>query len=387
MNIARMNIELRGGNFFNKGAELMLQAIIYRVKKEIPNASFVIEKSSYSPRSKHLEKGIYTKASFKSFILLKYFFILIPAFIRKRWHYTLEREIDIVFDCSGFAFSDMLGAKKASVRLGDHIVKWKKQGKKVIMLPQAFGPFSNAELIAVMKNIISYADLIFARDQVSFKHLTQLCGDNKKILSAPDFTNLIEGTVPSYFDSAKYEVAIIVNSQMVNTNVIKDPEAYVKLLHKIIRMIMELGHKPFFLIHELKSDINVAELINENLPTRLPIIIDEDPLIIKGIISKSMAVVTSRFHGLVSSLSQGVPCLATSWSHKYEMLLQDYNYSEGLLDIYSDDEVLLKKVNTLLTEPSRTGIVEKLRNESLKQKQLSEQMWQQVFKKIKDDAL
>jgi len=66
------------------------------------------------------------------------------------------------------------------------------------------------------------------------------------------------------------------------------------------------------------------------------------------------------------------------------MLLQDYNYSEGLLDIYSDDEVLLKKVNTLLTEPSRTGIVEKLRNESLKQKQLSEQMWQQVFKKIKD---
>jgi polysaccharide pyruvyl transferase WcaK-like protein len=377
-----MNIELRGINFFNKGAELMLQAVVCRVKKEIPGALFVIERSSYFPRNKQLKNGIYTNANFRRFTFLRHLFYLIPAFVRKRFHYIGEKEIDVVFDCSGFAYGDIGGAKKASTRLGDHIEKWKKQGKKVIMLPQAFGPFSNEKLVLVMKKIIHHADLIYARDRVSLEYLTQLCGYNEKIICAPDFTNLIDGTVPPYFDSAKYEVAIIVNSQMLNATSINDSEAYLNLLHKIIRMINELGFKPFFLIHEVKTDISVAEKINQNLEIKLPVIIEEDPLYIKGIISKSITVVTSRFHGLVSCLSQAIPCLATSWSHKYEMILQDYNYSEALLNVQCDDELLFAKVKSILTEPFRSEIIQNLKNESLKQKQLSEQMWEQVFREI-----
>ena len=59
-----MNIELRGVNFFNKGAELMLHAIVSKVRKEMPDALFVLEKSPLTPRRRHLANGIYTKASF-----------------------------------------------------------------------------------------------------------------------------------------------------------------------------------------------------------------------------------------------------------------------------------------------------------------------------------
>src|SRR5688500_6824112 len=107
-----MNIELRGVNFFNKGAELMLQAILSRVKKEIPDALFVMEETVNTPRTKHLENGIYTKSNFKRSTGVKYLLAPIPSFISKRWHYISERDIDVVLDCSGFAYGDIWGAKE-----------------------------------------------------------------------------------------------------------------------------------------------------------------------------------------------------------------------------------------------------------------------------------
>src|SRR5688500_10946083 len=232
-----MNIELKGINFFNKGAELMLHAVMRRVKAEMPGALFVMENSNYTPRSRHLQNGIYTKANFQKSVL-RYLFTLTPGFIRKRWYYIIEGEINVVLDCSGFGFGDIWGAKKASDKLGKHIAKWKKKGKKVIMMPQAFGPFLNEELIIVMKNIINYADLICARDQESLKYLKQLCGENDKIICAPDFTNLIEGIIPPFFDNSKYEVAVIVNSNMLDTESTIDTEAYVYMFYIIIYNVM-----------------------------------------------------------------------------------------------------------------------------------------------------
>ena len=171
---------------------------------------------------------------------------------------------------------------------------------------------------------------------------------------------------------------------MVATATKQDGEAYVNLLPRIIQTIENLGYKPYFLIHEGRVDRNFTEEINQKLITRLPIVQEDNPLHIKGIISKSKAVITSRFHGLVSCLSQAIPCLATSWSHKYETLLQDYNYPEGMLDVYCDDELLIAKVKSVLTEPSRNLIIEKLKNESVKQKKRSEEMWEKVFKKIEE---
>ena len=136
------------------------------------------------------------------------------------------------------------------------------------------------------------------------------------------------------------------------------------------------------MIHEGNKDIGLAHIINDNLKIKIPIIKEQNPLFVKGIISECTSVITSRFHGLVSCLSQGIPCLATGWSHKYEMVLKDYNYDEGLVHVDASDEVITEKMNTILDKTSRTLIREKLLEESKKQKLLSQGMWQQVFKVI-----
>ncbi len=377
-----MIIELRGVEFVNKGAELMLHAIIHQIKEEMPDTLFAMEKSGRIPASKLKEHGIFQKFSLSKLNPDK-LGGLVPEGIRKNAGFVLPREIEVVLDGSGFAYGDQWGGQKAGARLADHIAPWKKQGKKVIMLPQAFGPFTDAALVEKMKTILRHADLVFARDKISYEYLQQLSSDSQNIILKPDFTNLIKGTLPADFDRSSCEVAIIPNSKMIETAGKEEGEAYVPLLSRLINIIIELGHKPFFLIHESQSDAAIAEETNRQINHQLPVIREEDALHVKGIIGSSRAVVTSRFHGLVSCLSQAVPCLTTGWSHKYEMLLQDYQYPEGLVDVHSDDGTLRQKATLILTEPSTTLIREKLTEQGARQKQLSREMWQEVFEVIK----
>ncbi len=377
-----MIIELRGVEFVNKGAELMLHAIINQIKEEMPDTIFAMEKSGRVPAGKLKAHGIFQKFSLNKLNSDK-LGGLVPEGMRKNAGFVLPREVDVVLDASGFAYGDQWGAKKAGTRLANHIGQWKEQGKKVIMLPQAFGPFTEAALAEHMKTIIRHTDLIFARDKISYEYLQQLSSASQNIILKPDFTNLIKGTVPADFDRAACQVAIIPNSKMIETSGKEEGEAYVPLLSRLINVIIELGHKPFFLIHESQSDAAIAEETNRRLNQPLSVIREEDPLHVKGIIGSSKAVVTSRFHGLVSCLSQAIPCLTTGWSHKYEMLLQDYQYPEALVDVHSDDSTLRQKATLILTEPAATLIREKLTEEGTRQKQLSREMWQKVFEVIK----
>jgi len=251
-------------------------------------------------------------------------------------------------------------------------------------MPQAFGPFSNNKLGSVMQTIISSADIVFARDRISFKYLNQLQVHNAKIEIAPDFTNNIKGTLPLYFNSAEFEVAIVVNSKMIEATEKIIGDAYINLIYRIIIITKNLGYKPYFLLHEVNTDKNLVEVINSKLQNKLPVIKEDDPLHIKGMIESSKGVIASRYHALVSCLWQAVPCLAIGWSHKYEMLLKDYNYQEGLLNVDCDDATLSVKIESILLGPSRKIIIEKLKLESVSQQQRSDNMWQQVFNVIKE---
>lgn len=369
-----MLIELRGLEFVNKGAELMLHAILKKVKETIPDAIFVMDLTSRVPPEKLKEYNIYVKRAGSK---AKF----IPKFIRTKLRFALDKEVNVVLDASGFAFGDQWGSKYAERRIGSQISTWRKQGKKVILLPQAFGPFNDQELKTVMEKIISNADLIFARDKQSFEYIQKI--SNREIKMAPDFTNLLKGTVPDNFDTTNRQVAIIPNYKMIDKRE-GDDKLYIDFLQLAINKILSFGLSPYFLIHEGEKDIEIANKVNALFEKPLELIINSDPMMIKGIISTAYFIVCSRFHGVVSALSQGVPCISTSWSHKYGMLHQEYDYEEGLLKDIDNPEDIEQKIKNLADYETNKIISEKLSLNSSKQKERSVEMWQTVFKVINE---
>ncbi|NEP76387.1 MAG: polysaccharide pyruvyl transferase family protein [Okeania sp. SIO2G5] len=290
---------------------------------------------------------------------------------------TTQNDIDVVLDASGFYFGDQWGPHTTE-KSAALFTKWKKKGKKIILLPQAFGPFSSDRLREAFNKLVENSDLIFARDKVSFQYSIDVVGKaNQKVQLAPDFTNLLSAIAPSSAKEFCDRPCIIPNAKMMAKASPNAQKNYIPLLAKMIDFMMEKGLSPFILIHEI-YDIQIAQEILKEVKTQIPIVQDKNPLHIKGIIGKSQFVVSSRFHGLVSSLSQEVPCLGTGWSHKYKELFTDYSCPDFLLSVEDDKQLAMDKLSTLICPSSRSKISGKIAKASQNQKMLSQGMWNKV---------
>lgn len=284
-----------------------------------------------------------------------------------------ESEVDMILDASVFAYGDTWGAKKANRRLGAHIRRWKLAGIKVVLLPQAFGAFRVPELRKEMTFIFKEADRVYVRDSVSMRYVNGL-HTSPNIIQKPDFTNLVAPIMPKNTSEFSDRVAIIPNIKMIEA-VPKGGVGYIDTMAGIIAAIRKEGREPFLLLHEADKDVDVAKLINATQAVPMKVVAETHPLLIKGIIGASYSVVTSRFHGLVSALSQGVPCIATSWSHKYEELLSEYEYPQGLIG--KDVDVAARVASMLDADVQRTER-EHLKAKAMNYKEESKQLWIEI---------
>ncbi len=375
-----MMVEIRQAQFVNKGAELMLRAILDKMRKQDFHTSFAMVPSfKKAPYAKRSVLGLYQKVQHRPGRIERGMLAnLIPRRIREKYGIVLDKEIDVVFDAAGFAYGDQWGDNN-TVWLAHYCKHWKKKGKKIIFLPQAFGPFTSPRVQKALISVADDADLIFARERISYDHLTAVVGERENIKIAPDFTNLIEGIVPPNFDCDNNRFCIVPNYRMIDKTKKEVSEAYVPFLIKCAQYLLEKKQKPFVLIHESKKDLSIAEKLRTSVGDHLPIVTEENPLFIKGMLGVCAGTMGSRYHGLVSALSQGIPAIGTGWSHKYQKLFEDYGYREGLIDVRAQDKEVFKHIDRIINMD--TG--EQLKNDLLTKagvlKNHSEKMWQDVF--------
>jgi len=379
-----MYVEIRKAGFVNKGAALMLHAALQQVQRNLPAAKVVMEpgraKSPY-PYVNRASLGLYQKAwLWRAGIPFGDLAAVVPAGIREQYGVVLDKEVDVVLDAAGFAYSDQWGPD-LSEELARSSKRWKKNGSKVILLPQAFGPFRDQKSKDAVKAFVENCDLIFAREQISYDYLTEIVGERDNIKLAPDFTNLITGTLPSYFDPEIHKVCVVPNCRMLDKTGDSVAQGYVPFLQRATKMLVERGAKPFLLIHEGEGDARVAEQVSQAVGG-LPILRETDPLAIKGILGACRGTLGSRFHGLVSALSQGVPSLATGWSHKYQMLFADYGFAEGVLNINLSDEELSSALDYLTDPAQMQALSTRLNAHSGELKTRTQAMWNEVFELI-----
>ncbi|MBE9052589.1 polysaccharide pyruvyl transferase family protein [Nostocales cyanobacterium LEGE 11386] len=376
-----MIVEIRGVNFKNKGAELMLHAVIQKLS-DWDEENIVAIRPKIGTYRQRSQLGLYQlltsdkKIPFLNSAINAINYV-IPRKLRHSLGLLIYPEIDAILDASGFAYSDQWNLQQTVV-MASLAKKCKKEGKKVVLLPQAFGPFENPQLKKAFVELLDNADLVFPRDEISYKYLMGLGTNSSRIKMAPDFTNLVQGRVPEYFDSTIKRACVIPNTRMLDKTSDDVQSKYLYYLETCINFFTEMGPKPFILVHDTTDNSLVSDL-KSKFGESLEVILESNPLYIKGILGKCHVVVSSRFHGLISALSQGIPCLATGWSHKYRMLLEDYNCVECLVTSFESQEEIRHYLKLITEEQSRSELIDKIIKAGLEQKKLSCDMWSEVY--------
>ncbi|MEM8778703.1 MAG: polysaccharide pyruvyl transferase family protein [Cyanobacteria bacterium P01_G01_bin.49] len=390
-----MNILIHGTNFVNKGAELMLHAINQQLQnwEECQSVSVSLSTGNFRQRKQlDLTHLIWREAFRPPYDRIPYTIYpiywsakVLPKFIRRAINISIETDIDVVLDASGFFLSDQCGISKQQ-RMAILCQKWKSQRKKVILLPQAFGPFNNTQVREAAQTILQNADLVFARDEISYEEITKLGKMTNHVKLFPDFTNLVDAIEPSYGHQIHDRVCVILNYRMIDRTSEESRDLYLTFIQSCLEILHDKRLKPYILIHELE-DYEFALDITQSFGSQIQIIKVDSSLHLKGIIKNSRFVISSRFHGAVSALSQGVPCIVSGWSHKYNELIKDYQNERYLIELTSKEETL-KHLKTAISELNdrevRSLVSNRLIKLALRQKNISNNMWDEIRKYLND---
>jgi colanic acid/amylovoran biosynthesis protein len=368
-----MIIEVTGTSVRNKGAELMLVAAREALGQVLPGTQIAVSPffGSYADKVHHgLLQKIELRRCSRTWTGVK----LLPRGFRKSFGLVVESDIDAVLDASGFAFGDQHEVKRARDFSTD-VRRWKKQGKVVVLLPQALGPFSRPEVREAFKPAAELADRIYARDTVSLQHLEELCGKDERFRQAPDFTNLLE---PDYIPATPAELLLVPNHRMIEKMKPEDAALYVPFLAQVAEYGAQLNLETAVLLHDTVVDHMLVEPLEKQLGRSVRVIQETDPLRLKAWLGAAKVVVGSRFHALAGSLCQAVPTVASGWSHKYQMLFEDYGCPEMVLPVTADFSQVAQRLDEAVGGAGRESLVERLKAAGDVQRAAVESMWSDV---------
>lgn len=371
-----LTIEIKGIGFNNKGAELMLEAIIDHFKNLGTEIRFVVEPPVSRTQLKRFNlnlKARYLRKGYNTLRILNIF----PKFILHKLSIVKSSEIDVVLDASGYGYGDAWAPGIIKNKLSLEIKELANRNIPLVFLSQAFGPFEKCTVVDAFLPAYQNAELICARDDRSLEYLRMLGATKAEIIQAPDYTNLVEPTPYKEFCLSAKTVCLIPNLKMLLHT--QQSSNYLLFCRDVLKQTHREGFNPFILIHEKAEDTKLAYKILEGLEQlQIRIVSPDTARQCKWVIGQSSMVISSRFHGLVSALSQGIPSFSTSWNHKYEALLTDYSCQDYLIDLNNAATEVNRVVATLKNAKKMCEIRDHLEMRAMEQKELTNTMWQRV---------
>ncbi len=293
-------------------------------------------------------------------------------------------EIDIIGDITGGdSFGDIYGWKRF---LSGFMRKWlcKAYGKKLILLPQTYGPFNSRLSKKLARSILYYASAIYTRDPQGISYLRHIIGDNDNITKTrfmPDVAFILDAQEPDKnildtFKEMKKNREVIVGLN-ISGMILRDFQNnykrfglgidYPLLIKKIIGQFMDSERMKIVLIphtttlkegsispkdkanktgYELADGQACAliyEQVKEKYPGRILMVSGNyNHKEIKYIIGLCDFFIGSRMHSCIAALSQRVPTVGCAYSKKFEGVFESVGTKENVLDLrhLSEDEIL-----------------------------------------------
>lgn len=317
-----------GTSTYNKGAELMHAAITQEIERAglgraiVPGSFGPVEDRARYAADLYVEPDRFRRDRIGR--------ALMPGRMRTALGLAWDDDFHAVIDASGFAFSDQLGLKRIQSAAND-FARWRRQGKPIVLLPQALGPFEDPDIRAAMRSICESASLIYAREETSWGHLEGVAPDASRIRMSGDFTVGVQPTPSTMCDAPSGGLCVVPNKRMVTNTDSHVSERYIAFLRGAVRQFHQEGVLVWLLVHD-RGDHELAREIASASPGGVQIWHHEDARILKAALGRAELVLASRFHALVSALCQGVPSVATSWSFKYHELMTEFGVADHLIN-------------------------------------------------------
>jgi len=230
---------------------------------------------------------------------------------------------DVVFYVNGYIFGDGWNEDWID-QVGRSFARSKSRGARVILMPQSFGPFKTTARVA--RGALELADLVFARDAMSFENVSNLLGNQTrapKLHESVDYTGYLP--VDKFNAGEKYCV-VIPNIKILERKGAAEYSKYLTWLKDACRAAVMRNLRVKVMSHTFGKDASViSDLHDEGSSFE---IVQTDPLRSRQIIAGAEFVISSRFHGMMNALTQNVPCAAIGWSHKYDEGMARYGMQE-----------------------------------------------------------
>lgn len=377
-----MLIDIRGFNPQNLGSCLMLLATQRRLLEAFPDVQLSVRLASDDlPLSVRHRTRFQVQGRWPTQwrgLPVGWLGRALPSSLRRALWITREQECAAVVDLSGFAYGDFWGPEKLHRRLGRPLLRSPRQHRKLILLPQAFGPFTNSHLASGMREVLSQANLVFPRDRVSSGYLSELGVASATLEQFPDFTHEVPCFRRRSFPAPRSYFCLIPNAKLTAGRTAEEVACYERfLIHAANRMSAALGVPPVVLRFGGREDEKLVEMLLARITPTPKCFAVADPRYAKGLIDSSVAVVSSRFHAIVSALGSAVPCLAVGWSHKYGEAMMEFDCVQYSLSLRDPD--MHGALDEFIAEVLRGGLHARLTSAAARQSAATERMWNKVI--------
>ena len=359
-----MRILILGGGSINKGAEAMLRTVQAELGRRLPGAEFYIGdgRANQWEADELVAAGVplapvRLRGKAQSLVRLGSDALRSPE---GPWHWLRRRTrhryldamtgaVDGAVDVSGFLFSDQMSVRAAS-HLADIVEMFDRGERTTALLPQAWGPFENPSVRHEAVRACTHADVVYARDEISYEHLRQILGgDIAKVERAPDIAFLFQPAPNGRdlvaelgLDPDRPIAAIAPNMRVYERTQGEGVEnTYVRILTRVGEGLRGQGAQVLLLPHEIRPDRHVKRddrficgVLASHLGAEGVAAVQEDRPAedLKAMVAQCDVMLGSRFHALVASLSSGVPSVAIGWAHKYPELFREFDLERLVLD-------------------------------------------------------
>lgn len=351
------NIIVAGGGLVNKGAQAMTFVTVSELSKRFPDHQIYI-------LSDHDYKRDESELNNYKFKIIKWYpikyaranknaFLRIMCMLRNNKEYSeisnIYKNADLFVDISGYAIGTVWSDAICNNFL-DNIEFALLYDLPVYLLPQSFGPFeyktpSGSKILERIKSLFPKAKIIFAREQSGYDALGEIINPNNVKLADDivlsnreiDYSTVYYEVTNQSFSVEENSVCIIPNDRIIRVGKYDELMSYYRV---IISKLIELNKTVYFVKHSDYDAKLLNDIKNEFKSFESKLVFIEDSLScieMERLLKNFDFVISSRFHSIVFSYKNGIPCIALGWADKYGELLTKFEQNEYFVDLRNEN--------------------------------------------------